>query len=1304
MASEFKELNNQFIKRPAVTLFKKPLVTNDEMTNILEGLLDIDAELEQKSVREYSCGNYKAVYWNHLNKKPIYDNYNSAVVFYHSYSPEDITPFLDPNIALNTAKEEFTKAAAVWGENSYFPQLVYDNTLKRELSKQIPKARELYRTYTLWIIDPLFTAPDNDSEVIKSKRAEEFWYPLNENLFVSKTLRPFTDKDEFEDTEEGKNILKEIKKRGITKDQIRKYIFQVKEGVYYKTLSLKDLRSALQQFRNNEVAKKWFSNSQLIENYGYFIFNKLGESRIKTPIYKKDAGGQYIPLFPIRTYNPPVYMAGVSTSKYTQYYMDIPIDKFFQVDSFLTSKNNYLKFGYTENPHLQNIIQPWDSVFTVPSLSNKLCQFTYDPKKLVLTVHQDSYTGSDKFKGITIEEVINAYIHIANEINELLNKVPKTTETSQLFSVLGYDTPLRTAKEAEAYFMNNITGYVQQIVTSRVLLNLLRVVSGATVKSSTRTSVSHSIKEKDIPTIFDFKLKYYSQIYNTYIRPKYLKYATFIKEGLMKVYPQNLMDLFEYTLPYALEKGTSNAYKLSVINNFESVVFNKLNGFYITSTTEIPETLAPYSNTVIMDDNVDPTADAMLSVLNSMSASKDSNLAGINNITNKDVSAISVSRQSRGKSSTSVVLKNLNNKYTISEGTFSGEVILEPMDEILVYFPTFDEKLVLAFKGLIDSVQVINNKGYNSIGIQASCPIKRLELTRTNVKPSLSAAENLNSEIHPFTVPKDFFNNVSKWAPFMFMQALTFYSSQLKPSTIEDATTKIYKLDAIRLPEFKDTLLKYLWYKKTNAETSQDKAAASLQELIDLYTSSVVQASGDTANKDSETPGIKDPYSVVKGSFKEGNGNLKVYYNVYAQRSDSSNSYRDLEAQILGTCQPGWVLGQQDISIIFSDYKTNYDILSETAEKFNFYLYSNRNGIIQYRSPQIDLFNLNITTDNGKTLFSPTRMKNEKDRLYEMRPDVLNAQTTTSLQAQCDDSKLITWLQISGENIWGGLNADAGNAVVVQDLPKSLKYGIKSQQTQLLSGVQRVEALTIYALSLMDRQNSLFRSARVTGLASGDLDINTTVYSPVDNTVYLIDGINLDYTPGQTFTYSASLKWGRKPLFKVPLKKVSTENQDWRTFKGNTILEALITDNTTIDLKALSDQLLQCAKNNEITPAYYHQLKSYLDYMRDNPDDSRLLASFIFNGYVWDGVSSISFEDLILSYSGEIDAENNGLELAFGLNGKQLSTEDREKLEKRAKDVKIEMKETFGTLIRNIIINGGNKSNQIKITSSKRDY
>lgn len=1299
MASEFKELNNQFIKRPAITLFKKPLVTNDEMTNILEGLLDIDAELEQKSVKQFSCGNYKAVYWNHLIKKPIYDYYNSAVVFYQTYSSSmDIARFLDISKELAIIEKEADYYKQFIRRDSEPSDYIINkvtalSSKRKDILKDRQKREEASRTYTLWIIDPLFTAPDNDSDVIKSKRAEEFWYPLNENLFVSKTLQPFIGKDEFEDTEEGKNILKEIKKRGIKKDQIRKYIFQVKEGVYYKTLSLKDLRSALQQFGNSEVAKKWFSNSQLIENYELFISNNLGKSRLNTPINKKEAGGQYTSIFPIRRERVSIFggrIGSLTDNTAFRCYMDIPIGEFFQVDLFLTTKNNFLNFGYKENPHLQNIIQPWDSTFMIPSSTNKECQFIYDPSKLVLTVYQYADFPGDEFKGITIEEVIKAYVHIANEINEILNKIPNTSENSNLLAVLDYDTPLRTSKEAEAYFMNNATIYSQNIVASKVLLNLLKAVTWATVKSSTRTSVSHSIKEKDIPTIFDFKLKYYSQIYNTYIKPKYLKYEKFIKSGLMKIYPQNLIDSMDVMLPYALNKESSNKYKLDVINDFELTVFNKLNGFYITSTTEIPETIAPYSNTVIMDDNVDPTADAMLSVLNSMSASEDSNLASINNITNKDVSAISVSRQSRGKSSTSVVLKNLNNKYTISEGTFSGEVILEPMDEILVYFPTFDEKLVLAFKGLIDSVQVINNKGYNSIGIQASCPIKRLELTRTNVKPSLSVAENLNSEIHPFTVPKDFFNNVSKWAPFMFMQALTFYSSQLKPSTIEDATTKIYDLDAIRLPDFKDTLLQYLWYKKTNAETSQGKAAASLQELIDLYTSSVVQASGDTANKDSETPGIKDPYSVVKGSFKEGNGNSKIYYNVYAQRSDSSNPYRDLEAQILGTCQPGWVLGQQDISIIFSDYKTNYDILSETAEKFNFYLYSNRNGIIQYRSPQIDLFNLNITTDNGKTLFSSTRMKNEKDRLYEMRPDILNAQTTTSLQAQCDDSKLITWLQISGENIWGGLNADAGNAVVVQDLPKSLKYGIKSQQTQLLSGVQRVEALTIYALSLMDRQNSLFRSAKVTGLASGDLDINTTVYSPVDNTVYLIDGINLDYTPGQTFTYSASLKWGRKPLFKVPLKK-SDIKYDEDIDSG-------------IDLKKLAQNLLQCAKNNEITPAYYHQLKSYLDYMKKNPDDFRLLASFIFNGYVWDGVSSISFEDLILSYSGEIDAENNGLELAFGLNGKQLSKEDREKLEKRAKDVKIEMKETFGTLIRNIIINGGNKSNQIKITSSKRDY
>lgn len=1308
MASEFKELNNQFLKRPAVALFKKPLATNDEMTNILEGLLDMDATLEQKSITEFSCGDYKAVYWNHFTKKPTYDHYGRAVVFYKVRKDDRSQVFKDLQDTYSyldglVCRQDQEYLDNPCNQDPYFgtsfrtitDELNFSSSSKNVLGQEQINSiitndssfNEKYRTYTLWIIDPYFTTPENNSEVAKTEKAEEFWYPLNNEVFESDVLKPLYGNDEFAETEEGKKIIEEANKRGIKPLDIKKYVFKIKEDVAIKELTKTDLDTAIGLFKEDVGAQTWFFYSKMIQSYKDFIYNEL-KSSIRQPLCSiEEQSKDKVPIFlyPVKTVRTGFTFGehtGVKHDLYTSY-MAFPISKFFRVNYFLTKDNNYLKFSYPENPNLDDLVPEPKNTYYLPCSKNSQYQYVYDRNSNEFRVEymQSVLKVPPKFENLLLEDVVEAYIAICNRVNCEVNRVKHTQENSLLLDTLGYDTPLRTSTETQTYFKNNSSGYAQQFIESKVLENLRVVVEGGSSKSSTRTIVSHSVNQKDVPTIFNFKFNYYSKIYYNYIRPKYVKYKKFIDSGLMKMYPQGFISRVDKDLKAYEKNSLSTSNKLKFLDYFEESVFNKVNGFYITSTTDNPETIAPYSNTIIMNDNVDSTAENILSTLNTLSTSKNSNFAGINNLNNKDVSSISVSRQARGKSSSSVILKNLNNKYTIKDGIYKGDIILEPMDEILIYFPTFNEKLNLSFKGFIDSVQVINNKGYNSVGIQASCPIKKLELTRTNVKPSLSAAENLNSEIHPFTVPKDFFNNISKWAPFMFMQALTFYSSQLKKSSIEDNTTNIYTLDDNRMPTFKDTLLQYLWYKKTNADYSQQVSASALQALTNLYTSSVVQSNKKRATMDTETTGIKNPLEVYQGSFKNGSDSLKIYYNVYAQRNDSviRPKYRQLEAQILGTSQPSWVIGQQDISIIFSDYRTNYDILSETAEKFNCYLYSNRNGIVQFRSPQIDLLGLN----RDKFNLSNSRILIEQDHMYEMRPDILGAQTTTSVQAECNDSILITWLQISGENVWGGLDAGAGNAVVVQDLPKSLKYGIKSQQVQMLCGVTKKTALVMYALSLMDRQNSQFRSAKITGLASGDMDVNYTVFSPTNNTVYLLDGITFSYVPGQTFTYSASLKWGRKPLFKVPLK-------------GKTL--------SSIDLTALSNSLLSLVKNNEITPAYYYQLKSYIDYVKTNPESVNILASFIFNGYVWDGVSSISFEDLILTYSGEISAENNGLELALGLNAKQLTEEERKELEEKSKNLMLEQVELFSTLIRNTVINGADVQKNIEIYTSKKSF
>lgn len=1346
MASEFKELNNQFIKRPAVVLFRKPFVSNDEMSDILENMLDVEASVVQKSIKEYTAGTYKAVYWNHMTKKPIYDDYGSTLVFYqdglspHIYNSSETinaqNALNDAEAALEKAKQD-RKDASWWEQfkSNKYDVAVSNKTLavmraKYELNKSLSQDELNSRTYTVWILDDMFDVPQPNKQIQAGNGAYIRFYDLNSKLFEK--LQKTEGTDIFAETEEGKAILNEAKKRNIS--NIKKYTFVVQKGVSCKKMSVKDINDAISVYNNLESSNAHFNYDSMLKYYEDFL---------KNTVFKNDLDKSLSDFFKYQIkketlVSPSGRLGDFSTGSYS-FLLEVDIKRFFRTSDFLSYKNNYRNFGYSENPLINNFILPSLESTKLPIIDGKVDKsgnsetketyVTYNKengKIIIKTTSSFGDVSASDFKSIKLSTLIDAYLWFCIISNNQQNKITedeKSKDVKNVLDVLGYDTILRTTESQLSYLQSTATNNNLSSFDANILANLFLATQGGVRREITRTSVSRKIKTKAIPTIFDFKIKYYLSVYDTYIRPRYEKYQDFIDSGLMKMYPQDMIEYID--LINKNKNNLTNSQKLSFINYFESSAYNNLNGFYVTSSSELQEVISPYSNTVIMEDNVDTVSEEILARLNTLAKSDKPTLAGIDNITNKDVSSLTVSRQTRGKSSASVVLKNLNNKYTISKGVHSGEVILEPMDEIYVYFPTFDEKLTLSFKGLLDSVQVINNMGYNSIGIQASCPIKKLELTRTNVKPSLSQAENLNSEVHPFIVPEDFFKSMPNWAPFMFMQALTFYSSLLESSTESDANTKIYEpVDG--LPIFKDTLLQYLWYKKTNADNTQKRAATALKKLVGLYTSSVIQTNGDKPSNDKEEKGIIDPILTYKDADKsQGNSHLKIYYNIYAQRSDSVYcdymlkqgkktellfDNRQLCGQFLATTQPAWSIGQQDINIIFSNYMTNYNILTDTSEKFNCYLYSNKNGVVQFRPPQIDVSLLSHEESSITSNIDLNRVLIEKDLTYEMRPDVFNNQTTTSIQTECNDSVLVTWLQLSGENIWGGIGESAGNAIVVQDLPKSLKYGIKSQSAQTLCGVTNANALALYALSLMDRQNSLFMSCNVRGIASGDLDINKTVYIPSTNTIYLIDGLTLTYNPGGSFTYSAVLKWGRKPLFKVPLTKSSTSDAKWgqaSSFqipsKFSDLLGMTELSLSTIDLTALSNKLLECAKTNQITPAYYYQLKSYIDYVKKYPEYSYILTSFIFNGYVWNGISSISFEDLLLTYTGEIKANNTGLELALGISNEKYTTnDDIEKMQKRAEQqVLKELEILGGTIIRNVVINGSNIQKNLKIYKSK---
>jgi hypothetical protein len=130
-------------------------------------------------------------------------------------------------------------------------------------------------------------------------------------------------------------------------------------------------------------------------------------------------------------------------------------------------------------------------------------------------------------------------------------------------------------------------------------------------------------------------------------------------------------------------------------------------------------------------------------------------------------------------------------------------------------------------------------------------------------------------------------------------------------------------------------------------------------------------------------------------------------------------------------------------------------------------------------------------------------------------------------RANTDDSNIITWLPLQGDfSIPGNVEGDAVGAVaVIENKVLSEKYGLRTQQLQVVTGLEDVRSTTIYAMALMDRQNKSLLTANAVTMGFGDYDINRTMYSAIDKSMFLCAGITYRYEPGKSFTCDMALIW-----------------------------------------------------------------------------------------------------------------------------------------------------------------------------------
>lgn len=1323
-----KNLNNIHLNRPALVTVKKPLASNEEMSQELIKLLDGVVPMKTKKWEQLNSGGgrYKAIYYNPYYNAAYALGYNQNLYF-HSFQGFDDTnacSTLKPNMEyvesrypVITLRDRIKDIPT--GPKNPFLRAIVDNMLvaptyygyqwikwfskfKKTSKSAIEKQKEIdKRTWYVFVLDSNYYIPT----LTDNKYGENVY---TEDLGGSETqILSVTDIGVEDHFSPSSTIKKQQARSRYNLD--RNVIYKVEEISFSKTTPLSYLKG--NQFlglKNTKCGKILFNNKVSIPRAYQVILQESTDCATPDIRTKKQIEDRYAEYN--KHYNGKKYVKYLSelqslvkkvNSDYSSVkkpvgFIETPIVNNTKYDGLVKSWNAELKTVYIAVSDLlkdylkDDLISKISSGKTTNLIATDYAEWeteTVDYTNKISGIEYSIIQGKPSIifpSNSPFSSVFNAYVTMVDRVNREYNAAK--VDSSDYRPDAGFECPLRLISQDKNLMSGDTsrdylsTGSLygtasgsssitkaessnRPIETAVQYQAAINSYGGSTAGNTNLATFTHEYRDiiSSSVDMIDFKLMYYMMIKFDVVLPKYLKllddFLTGNKFSPVKMYPMDFFDatnsleygdvgefgeknatnvpdkfgkedIQTYDLPPILSYDTITQLPLEtknkLLNIYENAYFGGWSGFYYTSSTPNSESISKYTNTVIA---------TTLKGINDVSLSLDG-------IANKDVETIALSRQTMGKSTATIVLNDIDDKYAYKTGIYKGECLFEPLDEVSIYLPNLDGTISQSFVGYISSVNQINQNGYHSISLMCECPIKLLDIVRTNIKPSMDQSESGYSSVHPFTVPWDMLKTIEKWAPLMLAQGLTYMTSMLGSSKgkvysiITENGKKGRDSFSIQSPYFEDSLIGYLWFRRSKNFRDQEKASTYLTKLLNEYVNTRKYVNGQSCVDSEEVKGIVPISSILNTNASSNNNRyVRSSYTVYRQRGDNDyfNKNREVSAQLTGTMQPAFALGYSDIPLVFSDYKTNTEILLETAEKFNFFYYSDRSGVVRFCPPQLDLSNLNVI--DGK--FITNRVFNTNDYSYEYSsPDILSDQTIATLTEEVDDSKLVNWIQLSGS--WAESQSidgiTTGNVATIQDIPSIVRYGVHSQRQQTILGISNDKALRIYGTALMDRQNKNFRSASVESIGRGDTDLNRTVFCAHNNTIYLRTGLTQNYRAGRSFTSQETLNWGRKPLFGVKSTVISGQSFASDLSRSLSFYKPSTFSGTIIDKDDTQTKLDRLFNNNKITATYYNQLSSILSALSSDDKLNTLVPTFVFNGYLWEGVSSISFEDLSLSF------------------------------------------------------------------------
>lgn len=1384
---DFKEQHAKHIKRPALVSIKKPLLSVDEMEDVLTRLL-----VHYVPPTEYNF-NFKGVYRGIGRRAYLVD-----------YSRTSI-------------KEG--QAGNNSGEELYLPSAVFE----------IGNKENVYLSTSVLATYGQEKDPLNSHQTLNPDKISAYLNTIN----PTKRLMQLGDRGYVEVVGKTDDLP------GFTVDETA--LFSPYNSRYYSLLLLsKQDHEYLQMNKNTRKSQReeFVNNAYLFSDNGFLYYEKTvvifdpndrrGSKHFLDEIAIKKSFG-YVPKSKVYAYKwnfavPPSTKVNIyKSNQLADLWGDRQESKNRFLDQELAKLINEVQLvlqGMPKNGNYQyesayasisawvNLEVPENKETSTVSQTNKL---EYG-KQMCKGVIEASYTIDNKYvnsAGLTGPELETLYIYMRTQLTpgSILREICNNY-LDRVNAVFKYN---ENAVPMLAY--GNYAAELRKAELAMAKKNAIK-----------RVFVTSTAYNKNL-TLLDFKVLYYSVLIKK-ILEKREDLNSFIQEKIV-TFPYNReLDQLKYYMEHVEETlanptaqnievkelgGSIQTGKQSFVDLAETVLFSPLSGFFVTSLTDtITETKAPIWNSVADTSNfkaslggVKLNADAARIILDNQ---------------NKDIARITIDRTVYGRSTASLLLKNNKQKYNFARGDIENRArfLIEPMDEVVIFLPTihfsssggiqnYDGELEEVFTGIVSSVTDLNTSGYHSINISCECMKKLMHVNRTNVKPSANRDENGNNPITAFIVPNAFFNSIEKWMPFMFAQSLTYLRCQpikttlanqnkklveikkqpikeeqkiivKKPTTVtltktetkvvptyyktetnnslsnvylrgvqsglngsiagynpqvmtqeevdnyvNDPTmtaspdTKVvysckeeereveteYEVTVLNDTEvsrkmvlgyydrvdFPDPLFTYLWYKRCSIympDIERNIIESSLTKLLNEYVHTDIIGSDGTHT---DVAGAAD----YKNILKQGK---RAAYIVYKQRfeglllgKDSGVDDRNIVARIVGSSQATFTLQTEALSIQFSNWKTNDEIINERASRFNFLYYTDRYGIINFTPYNLDLTTLNTTGYRKDTIDTDSMLITRSSRTLEAddNPQILKQQYVINYDKRVDDSVLVNWVRISGSwVVTSGINKYTQALVIDPVLMK--KYGYRPAKNVDILGVQNQDSLRLYGLSWMDRQNKRFRSATATVLFDARMDINLPYYIPHDEIIYFCEGMRIDYTPAKTCVAALNLTFGKIPLLSIEKYAISNVTSSPYLTGGYQLNPYL----TNSDGNSLLDELDNLFLNeNKIKPTTYSQYKSLFRIgggadidLSLNPRTYEHKLSLVnaassiklptapstgyesvtkraaiccYNGYLWDNVAGITFEELVYVYGWLYGGKNvNGFVTAVGADSDVL--------------------------------------------------